>query len=668
MKKLLIPLILLIGICTGASAQDRAKAESKGDMYSSEKPFDKADLSRKEIKGNKYFFRYFFVKAIDSYTHSKELSMDGQRKLAESYHKMGQNIESEAAYATLVNTPGGYLPEDYYSYAMVLKNNGKYEESNTWMNKFIASSPNDLRGKDYAANSASFATLSKDDGTYKIEHLNINSDAEDFGTSYYQNKIVFSTSIHGSKIIVRNYNWTGKPFWDLYVSEIDGNQLKDPENFDKKINGRLHDGPASFSNDGTFMAFTKNHFKDKSKDKVVELQIFFSNYTDKKWSKPVPFTLNNNGYSVGQPCLSSDGKTMYFTSDMPGGYGGTDIYRVTSDGKGGWGTPENMGAEINTEGDEMYPFVEETNDILFFTSDGHFGLGGLDVFICPMNGKEFGKVQNAGSPMNTQYDDFAVIVNPSLSKGYMSSNRSGGSGGDDIYSFDILKALNIGKKIQGIAKDKEGTAIPNTFITLLDDKGTVLDTLTTSEDGSFTFLAASDKNFKLTGTKVKYIEGSTVTNTFGKDFIVKADVVLLTKKEIIAEKIETTTDFNLGKIVELNPIYFDLDKSNIRPDAEVELTKIIEVMNDHPNMVVELSSYTDCRESIEYNQVLSDKRAKASVDYIKARITKPERITGKGYGKTNLVNECTCDDNLGANCTEAEHQKNRRTEFKIVKK
>lgn len=666
MKKLLIPLILLIGICTSARAQERTKTETKGDKYSSDKPFDKTIYSRKEIKGNKFAFSYSFDKAIDSYKHSKTLSMDGQRNLAVSYRKMNKNIESEAAYATLVNTPGGYLPEDYYNYAMVLKSNGKYDDANIWMNKFIESNPEDLRAKEYLANAGEFKLLSKDDGTYKIEHLNINSDAEDFGTSYYQNKIVFSSSKGGSKIIVRNYNWTGKPFWDLYVSDIDGNQLKAPVNFDKKINGRLHDGPASFSNDGTFMAFTKNHFKDKSKDKVVELQIFFSTYVDKKWSKPVPFSFNNNGYSVGQPCLSADGKTMYFTSDMPGGFGGTDIYKVTSDAKGVWGTPENLGAEINTEGDEMFPFVEETNDILFFTSNGHFGLGGFDIFICPMNGKEFGKVQNAGSPLNTQYDDFAVIVNPNLSKGYFSSNRTGGSGGDDIYSFDILKDLNIGKKIQGIAKDKDGTAIPNTFITLVDDKGTVLDTVTTKEDGAYNFFVVTDKNFKLTGRKEKYIDGTSITNTFGKDFIVKADVILLTKKEDIAQKIETTTD--LGKIVELNSIYFDLDKFNIRPDAEVELTKIVSIMNEYPNMVVELSAYTDCRESKNYNQVLSDKRAKASVDYIKARITKPERITGKGFGETNLVNGCTCDDNIGANCTETQHQQNRRTEFKIVKK
>jgi outer membrane protein OmpA-like peptidoglycan-associated protein len=357
---------------------------------------------------------------------------------------------------------------------------------------------------------------------------------------------------------------------------------------------------------------------------------------------------------------------MYFTSDMPGGYGGADIYRITKDEKGTWGKPENLGDKINTEGDEMFPFLEENNGVLFFSSNGRFGLGGLDIFICAVNGSKYGHLVNAGFPLNTQYDDFAVIVNDSMNKGYFSSNRIGGSGGDDIYSFDLLKGLDIGKKIIGIAEDKDGNHIPKTFITLLNDKGNIIDTLTTKDDGAYAFLVDSDKNFKLNGKKEKYIEGDTVANTFGKEFIVKADVVLLTKKEIIAQKIVVAAD--LGKILELNNIYFDYGKYNIRPDAEIELAKIVTIMNEYPNMVVELRSYTDCRSSKEFNQILSDKRATASAKYIKERITNPERIYGKGYGKTNLVNGCTCEDNIGATCSEEEHQQNRRTEFIVVKK
>src|SRR6185437_874863 len=198
------------------------------------------------------------------------------------------------------------------------------------------------------------------------------------------------------------------------------------------------------------------NYELKKKDRVVNLEIYFRNYKDGKWSKPEAFILNNKDYSVGQPCLTADGSTMYFTSNMPGGYGGTDIYRIKKDEKGTWGTPENMGNKLNTEGNEMFPFFEENNGVLFFASDGRFGLGGLDIFICLINDTKVGTVYNAGSPLNTQYDDFALITDDKFKTGYFSSNRSGGSGDDDIYAVDILKGLNIGKQIKGFAKDKEG--------------------------------------------------------------------------------------------------------------------------------------------------------------------------------------------------------------------
>ena len=645
LKKLFIPISLFIGIGSNIIAQDK---------------------SNKELQGDKFAFVYSFDKAIDSYTRTKQLSVEGQRNLAVSYHNMDQNIQAEAAYLKLINSSGGVLPEDYYNYAMVLKTNGKYEEANKWMNKFKELKPGDLRAKSYTDNNPGLDKLLKDDGTYKIEHLAINTDAEDFGTCYYKDKIVFSSSRAKPSLNEKKYNWNGKPFLDMYISEVEEGQLKTPEIFDKSLNSKMHDGTASFSKDGTYMAFTCNNHETKRKDRVVGLEICFSNYKDGKWSKMEPFILNNKDYSVGQPCLTADGNTMYFTSDMPGGYGGSDIYRITKNEKGEWGIPENLGNKINTEGDEMFPFFEENNEVLFFTSNGLFGFGGLDIFMCAINGSKFGRVHNAGYPLNTQYDDFAVIVNDKMSKGYFSSDRTGGSGDDDIYAVDLLKNLNIGKKIIGLAKDKDGKAVPKTFITLFTDKGDVLDTVTTKDDGAYAFLVDLDKNFKLIGEKQKYIKGENVANTFGTAFIVKADVILLTKEEIIVAKIQVNAD--LGKILALDAIYFDLDKYNIRPDAEIELEKIVKIMNEHPAMIVELGAHTDCRETKEYNQLLSEKRAKASVEYIQKKITKPERIYGKGYGKTKLINGCACDGTVVSSCTEEEHQKNRRTEFIIVKK
>jgi len=417
MKQSFIPILLFVGIALNVFAQQKSSSELKGDRYT---------------------FSFAYDKAIDSYIRTKHLSMEGQRRLAESYHKIDQNIQAEAIYSKIVTE--NVLPEDYFNYALVLKMNGKYDESNKWMDKFVALKPDDLRAKDYATHKKEFAKLLKDAGKYKIEHLDLNTDALDFGTSYYKNSLVFASNRKPSKGAVKNYNWTRKPFWDLYISEVIGNQLKEPTIFDKKLNGALHDGPASFSNDGTFMAFTRNNTKNKNR--VVELRIYFSSYKNGEWSKPEPFFLNNDHYSVGHPCLTSDGKTMYFTSDMLGGYGKTDIYRISKDEKGSWGKPENLGAEINTEGDEMFPFLEENSHTFFFSSNGKFGLGGLDIFSCTLIGAGFGPVFNVGYPLNTQYDDFAAIADNTMSKGYFSSNRSGGSGGDDLYSFEILKTKN----------------------------------------------------------------------------------------------------------------------------------------------------------------------------------------------------------------------------------
>ncbi len=465
MKNNIISVIAFSIICFSVSAQEKLNKKVIEDkplfMSSTNSEISK---STDELQGNKYTFSYSYDKAIDSYNDSKILSLDGQRSLAESYHKMDQNLESEEAYLKLISEPLGVLPEDYYNYAMILKINGKYDVARKWMNIFKELKPDDLRGKNYMADKVELDNLLKDDGKYKIAHLNINTDAEDFGASYYKNKIVFASSRANFKMLKMEDSWSKKPYLDMYVSEEDGSQLKTPEIFCKSLNGKMNDGPASFSNNGTFMAFTRNNYNDKTKDRVVELQIYFSSFVDGNWSEPVPFILNNAEYSVGHPCLTSNGKAMYFTSDMPGGYGKADIYKVTKDGEGAWGKPENLGNGINTEGDEMFPFFEEKNGMLFFTSNGRYGLGGFDIFICASKANGFGPVFNAGYPLNTQFDDFSVIVNDKLSKGYFSSNRSGGNGSDDMYSFDILKPLIPVENIQAAKIDSVSPVSNNTML------------------------------------------------------------------------------------------------------------------------------------------------------------------------------------------------------------
>lgn len=451
MKKLIFSIMTLIGILATVNAQE---------------------ISNKEAKGDKYYFVYSFDKAIDCYTHTKQLTVEGQRKLALSYSNMSRNIEAEPIWLGIINSKIRVLPEDYYNYAMTLKSNGKYDEASKWMATYSSIKPNDTRAVNYAFNNDHLQYLKKDNGIYKIKHLDINSDADDFGICYYYNdKVVYSTSRTGTKMIVRKYNWTGKPFWDMYIADVDSGQLVNSEKFSKKLNSKYHDGPASFSNNGNYIAYTRNNYKTV-KDRVIQLQIYFSSIKDDNWSEPESFFLNSEEYSVGQPCLTSDGNTMYFTSDMPGGMGGTDIYRVTKNAKGEWGSKENLGNAINTEGDELFPFIDEKNRSFYFTSNGHYGLGGLDIFSCEQNGSGFSKVYNAGSPINTQYDDFAAVISNKERNGYFVSNRAGSS--DDLYSLDfidvevtpipnadIMFTVNVPKNIPGIRRVRETFPVRN---------------------------------------------------------------------------------------------------------------------------------------------------------------------------------------------------------------
>jgi tetratricopeptide (TPR) repeat protein len=268
MKNLFTTIILLISILTSVMAVEK---------------------SSKEIKGDKHFFLYEFDKAIVAYKKAKELTTDGQRKLCESYHNINKNNEAEIEYSKLISKGVNVIPDDYYNYAMILKGNGKYNDAIESMNTFSRLKPEDLRTKSYISNKADFGKMLKDDGKFKVKHLEVNTKAKDFGTSYYKNKIIFSSSRSKAKMIVRKDNWTDMPYLDIYASEIENGELKKPVQFDKIANGKMHDGPASFSNEGTFMAFTQNNYDTKRKNKVVQLEIYFSEYKNEKWSEPTAF-------------------------------------------------------------------------------------------------------------------------------------------------------------------------------------------------------------------------------------------------------------------------------------------------------------------------------------------------------------------------------------------
>jgi len=702
-------------------------------------------------KGDKSYEAYSYSDCIKKFEGVSDKTYEIKKKLAESYFKTGDFYKAEDYYKDLATSKKS-TSEDVYNYASVLTINQKYKDAEIWMTKFATIEKGDSRAKKFLKNKGYYTNLLKNNEQFKINNLDINSNHQDFGTSYYLDKVVFVSTRAEAKFFKRLWNWNELPFLDLFIADNEKTALSNVKPFKRSFNKKYHEGPASYTKDGKFSAFTRNNYEGKSKDEVIKLKIFTSEKKGKKWKKPKSVHFNSNEYSVGHPSLTADGKKMYFASDMPGGFGGVDIWVVNRKDEGTWGIPQNLGRTINTEGNEMFPFIHESG-ILVYASNGLLGLGGLDIFYSKFENGAYLTPKNIGVPINSSYDDFALIMDKKMKRGYFSSNREEGKGDDDLYSFKILKELTFDIILKGKTIDKNNNILANTYISLYDADGNVIKTINSDEKGEYNFEINPSSVYKLIASKPKYIsdikgvetdnekreyyqdlklemlpdfnllctvsEEKTETPISGVDvtcvdannnsktyktfdegeFLIKLNDAKLNDKlnysftltregyapktvtysqllyrtgeykyDIKMQKIEVGED--LGKILEINPIYFDLDKSYIRPDAKVELDKIVEIMNEYPNMVIELSSHTDCRASSIYNLKLSDRRAKSSAHYIKTRISKPTRIYGEGFGETKLVNDCGCESNRGKglDCSEEQHQQNRRTEFKIIRK
>lgn len=698
-------------------------------------------------KADKLYNNYNYIEAAKRYKQLDSDNINVIRKEAESYRLVKNYAAAEKLYRKIVSMDSK-TPDDHYNYSYVLRANKKYSESDKQLELFNSLNKSDSRGLFYVSDKNYLEKISKDEQRFKIKNLSFNTAAQEFSPTIYNNNLVFSSSRTVTGFSLRRYNRNKLPFLNIYTSEIkeDGSFSK-PKQFRKKINKKYHDGPASFSKNGEMMAFTRNNYKKKASDGSRNLEIFFAYYKDGKWSKPVPFQYNSKEYSMGHPFLSPDGKTMYFTSNMPGGIGGTDIYKSSLNADNSWSTPVNMGRLINTEGDEMFPFVSAQGNLIF-ASDGHLGLGGLDLFIA---NPEQTKVVNMGVPLNTNADDFGFTADDKMQQAYFSSNRDGGEGDDDIYSAMILKPFVFGKMIKGTVFDKEGNILANSTVILSDSEGKKIASVVTTEDGKYLFDVDVDQDFKLLGEKEGYFDGENTVNTETKDDEVLVNLILekdlkpsffgiitdsktnhvlegakvtiidqITNKrdvfitsssgdfrKTLADKklndqgkfkfiiqkegyftksldysvvftkpgqydVSTSLDFSSDdekykfEIIQINPIYFEFDKYDISPEVAKDLDRVVLIMNKYIDMVIELESHTDCRASEAYNMNLSNNRAELSVEYIKARIVNPERVSGKGFGESKLVNQCKCEGEMIDPCTEEEHQLNRRIEFKVI--
>ena len=609
--------------------------------------------SNETKRADKHFNKYEFVEAATDYL---KLVTDGKAdtyvysQLAESYFNVFNTVEAEKWYAVALETSSE--PEMVYNYSQMLKANGKYEESNTQLDLFASMRPADHRATAFRENPNYLPKILEKGKRFNVQNLAINSEVSDFGGTLKNGKLYITSARNSNR---KTYGWNEEPFLDIYTAYVnDDGEFQTPSIIEQNINTKYHEGTVSFSPDGNTMYFSRESFYEKvyerdsiTKYKISVLNLYKSINQEGQWSEAEALSLNGDSYSVKNPSVSADGKTLYFASDKTGGYGNFDIYSAPIDENGSVGDATNLGQKLNTEGQEMFPFIS-ANNTLYFSSNGHLGLGGLDVFFAKIVDGKVGPIRNVGIPVNGNADDFAFSINEETEEGFVSSNREGGVGSDDIYSIKKIQPICDVLVSVTVKDHKTGLILVGAAVSIQDADGNIFGTKTSNTEGVVEYIIECNIDTKLVGSKIDYESGFTLVDGTSEEEV-SADLLLTPIDEII-----------LANKVILNPIYFDFDKSNINAQAAFELDKLVQLMNKYKSIVLSAESHTDSRGSASYNLSLSERRAMTTAQYVISKGIDASRITGEGKGETMPSVDC------GGRCTEEEHQLNRRSEFLIL--
>jgi outer membrane protein OmpA-like peptidoglycan-associated protein len=623
---------------------------------------------RTEVKGNKEYDKYAYIDAIKTYERIYEKgykSPDMILKIGNAYYFNAELEKANKWYSELYTTNPEQEAEFYYRFAQTLRAVKDYPKADAMMAKFNDKSGNDTRAKLFNKKKDYLAEIKKNSGRYKIEDAGINSKYSDYGPAYMGTKVIFTSARDTGNFSKRIHTWTGQYFTNLYSSTLsEDGSLSDVDKFGKKINTKYHEDTPAFTKDGKTVYFTRNNYLDGrgfDANKVTLLKIYKANLDNEgKWVNITPLPFNSDSYQAAHPALSTDEKTLYFASDMPGTKGQSDLFRVKINEDGSLGTPENLGDGINSEGRETYPFISDDNE-LYFASDGQPGLGGLDIFVTRIpkdNSLNFKQILNIGEEGNSTKDDFGFIIDFKSKRGFLSSNRDGGKGSDDIYKFFETRPIFCDQILFGQITDEDTKAVlPNTKVVLMNEKFNKVKETITDAEGKYEFSEVDCGTKYYVNVTLEEYETKEVPVIIGTESG-KTELNIELKTKTCRMKIGD----DLADCFKINLIYFDLDKWDIRPDAAVDLAKLLDVLNQNPSMKIIIRSHTDSRASFAYNEKLSERRAKSTKDWLIKNGIAADRLRIYGLGETELINKCA--DNV--KCTEEEHQLNRRSEFIIT--
>lgn len=645
LKRILILLIVFSGYVTNMSAQDTIPDQRQ---------------ARVKAKADERYEQYSFSPAIDIYKKVLDkgyVSSDLLKRLGNSYYFNAKYKEAADIYKRLQETyPDEMEVEDIFRYAQSLKTLGEYGEASRLMAEFKQMTAVDLDfDEDY------MAKIEENSGRYSVKPFEYNSKYSDFAASYYEKGLIFASDRDTGNLARYRHTWNSRDFLDLYKINADSVSANRVVKLEGEVNTRLHESTSVITKDGTTMYFTRNNFLDGKKYKdgqgIIRLKIYSAEYINGEWTNITELPFNSDSYSVAHPMLSPDGKRLYFVSDMPGSLGESDIFMTEIIGDGTYGPIVNLGKNINTMARETFPFITK-DGVLYFSSDGHQGLGGLDVFATKIAFNDYEQpVVNVGRPINGPTDDFSFIYNSDDKTGYFSSNREGGMGDDDIYHFVENEPLVLDciQDVSGTVRDRiSNEVLAGATVMVIDEENREVSSTITDSEGNYILQLDCSKGNFVRASRDGYVPAEEYLNkSYGKpriiDFYLERDVV--------------TGGFgdDLAKLLQLSTIYFDLNKFNIRPDAEIEIQKVIVAMEKYPSLKIKVNSHTDSRGNDAYNLWLSQKRAESTVNYMISKGISPDRLQGEGFGETRLVNECFND----VRCSREQHQLNRRSEFII---